>query len=162
MVMGRNRLQGLRFTTRAKPMPAMPQVKRLVNPSATPADSCVVLGVACRKSLAHKRMRTSISQPRVMLLAGGLEAQPAAAATSLRSSGGGAPGSTTFGGSNNATTAALNRSSLSSFDSLLDQEQQMLVAAVERIASFSPDVLLVERSVARCVLCCVHVRSHAC
>ncbi|PRW32495.1 FAB FYVE-domain PI-3,4-kinase [Chlorella sorokiniana] len=125
------------------------KVKRLVSPSAAPANSCVVLGVACRKSLAHKRMRSFIAQPRIMLLAGGLEAQPAAGAASLRSSGGGGLGGASYGGGSAAAAAALNRSSLSSFDALLDQEQQTLAAAVERIASFSPDVLLVERSVAR-------------
>ncbi len=96
-------------------------------PDADIADSAVVQGVAMRKSLAHKRMRSSITQPRIMLLGGGVEPQLA------RSS----PGSAS--------------SKLSSFDALLDQEQQYLAAAVERIASFSPDVLVVERSVGRCV-----------
>lgn len=138
------------------PLLLLPQVKRLVCASAAPADSAVVLGVACRKSLAHKRMRSSIAQPRIMLLAGGLEAQPAAAAANSRGGAGGGLGAATFGGAGfggggAAAAAVLTRSSLSSFDSLLDQEQQMLAAAVERIVSFSPDVLLVERSVARWV-----------
>jgi 1-phosphatidylinositol-3-phosphate 5-kinase len=99
----------------------------LVGAGLSPADSSWVQGVACRKSLAHKRMRGSIPQPRVMLLAGGVEAAAPAAAA-----------------------GAAAASKLSSFGALLDQEQQWLAAAVERIASFSPDVLLVERSVARC------------
>jgi hypothetical protein len=114
------------------------QVKRLVAPGATPADSNLVLGVACRKSLAHKRMRGCIAQPRIILLAGGLELQR----------GGGAGGGGGFGGSGGSGAAPTSQ--LSSFDALLDQEQQYLAAAVERIASLSPDVLLVERSVGRC------------
>ncbi len=85
------------------------QVKRVLTSGAVPADSDLVLGVTCRKTLAHKRMRSSIVQPRIM---------PAA-------------------------------SQLSSFDSLLDQEQRYLAAAVDKIVSFHPDVLLVERSVGR-------------
>ncbi len=41
-----------------------------------PASSSVVQGVVCRKNVAHKRMRTSIPQAGVMLLAGALEWQP--------------------------------------------------------------------------------------
>lgn len=106
------------------------QVKRLVTADSEPADSSWVQGVVCRKSLAHKRMRSSIVQPRIMLLAGAVEPQ--------------------------ATQGALSASAskLSSFGALLDQEQQYLSAAVDRIASFQPDILLVERSVARCVACC--------
>lgn len=102
-------------------------MKRLVTPDADPAESAVVQGVAMRKSLAHKRMRSSITQPRIMLLGGSVEPQLSRAS----------PGSAA--------------SKLSSFDALMDQEQQYLEAAVERIASFSPDVLVVERSVGRCV-----------
>ena len=120
----------------AAPSPLL-QVKRLVAPGATPADSSLALGVACRKSLAHKRMRGCIAQPRIMLLAGGLELQR-----------GGGAGGGGFGSS--AGSGAAPTSQLSSFDALLDHEQQYLAAAVERIASLSPDVLLVERSVGRC------------
>lgn len=49
------------------------QIKRLVACGGTPADSNVVAGVACRKNVAHKRMRTSVAQPRVVLLGGALE-----------------------------------------------------------------------------------------
>ncbi|KAL4855645.1 putative 1-phosphatidylinositol-3-phosphate 5-kinase [Chlorella vulgaris] len=101
------------------------KVKRLVTADSEPAHSSWVQGVVCRKSLAHKRMRSSIVQPRIMLLAGAVEPQ--------------------------ATQGALSASAskLSSFGALLDQEQQYLSGAVDRIASFQPDVLLVERSVAR-------------
>lgn len=128
------------------------QVKRVVTAGAGPGDSFLVHGVACRKSLAHKRMRSCIAQPRVMLLAGGIEvarsSSGAAAKAGAGSSGGGLA---SLGGSGAAGGAAGTLSKLSSFDSMLDQEQEYLGAVVDRIASFSPDVLLVERSVARCV-----------
>eukprot|EP00887_Chlorella_sp_A99_P005551 scaffold1.g5551.t1 len=100
-------------------------VKRLVGAGGEPADSRVVAGVACRKHVAHKRMRTAIAQPRVMVLGGSLEFS--------RSGGAGAP----------------SASKLSSFDALMDQEAEYLRGCVERIAALHPDVLLVERSVAR-------------
>lgn len=134
-------------------------MKRVLTAGASPADSLLVHGVACRKSLAHKRMRSSIAQPRVMLLEGGIEV----ARSSLGSSGavakagaaGGGGGMASLGsglGSLGGSGAAVGaQSKLSSFDSMLDQEQQYLDAVVDRIASFNPDVLLVEGSVARCV-----------
>lgn len=122
-------------------------------PGARPQDSSLVLGVVCRKSLAHKRMRGAITQPRILLLAGGLEpqqqAQPALGRTSAGGALGSLPGFGGGGGASGASSAAATQSSLSSFDSLLDREQQSLAAAVERIAALQPDVLLVERSVAR-------------
>lgn len=129
----------------------------MVSPGAAPAESSVVLGVACRKSLAHKRMRSSISQPRIMLLAGGLEpalAAPPGLGRASASSGLGSLGnafSSSVGGSGGGGGGHAKQSSLSSFDAMLDQERHSLAAAVDRIASFSPDVLLVERSVARWV-----------
>ena len=143
---------------RAHPLPA--QVKRVVAPGAAPEDSLLVQGVVCRKTLAHKRMRSSVAQPRIMLLAGGLEAARAPA--------GGAPaagGLAGLGGLGGLGGGAASQSKLSSFDAMLDTEQQYLGTAVDRIASYSPDVLLVERSVARCVDACWLLRCrclHAC
>ena len=39
----------------------------------TPGASCVVAGVACRKNLAHKRMRRRIEAARILMVAGTLE-----------------------------------------------------------------------------------------
>jgi 1-phosphatidylinositol-3-phosphate 5-kinase len=36
-------------------------------------DSCLVDGLVCRKNVAHRRMRTSIQQPRILMLRGALE-----------------------------------------------------------------------------------------
>jgi hypothetical protein len=48
------------------------KMKRL--PGAGPRDSsCIVLGVAARKNVAHRRMRTVIDEPEVLLLSGALE-----------------------------------------------------------------------------------------
>ena len=100
-----------------------PQVKRLAGCGA-PADSAVIAGVACRKNVAHKRMRTTVSRPRVALLGGALEYSRAAAGSA--------------------------GSKLSSFEQLMEQEHEYLRSCVERLTSLRPDVLLVERSVARC------------
>jgi 1-phosphatidylinositol-3-phosphate 5-kinase len=40
-----------------------------------PTDSCVVRGVVARKNVAHRRMRSTIEAPAVLLLAGALEYQ---------------------------------------------------------------------------------------
>jgi 1-phosphatidylinositol-3-phosphate 5-kinase len=37
------------------------------------SDSCLVDGLVCRKNVAHRRMRTSIQQPRILMLRGALE-----------------------------------------------------------------------------------------
>ena len=79
-------------------------------------------GVAFRKNVAHKRMRTQVPRARVLLLTGELSWRPSGASAA---------------------------SKISSFDTLINTEQAQLAAAVERIASFGPDVLLVERSVPR-------------
>eukprot|EP00775_Hariotina_reticulata_P003720 gene3720-3982_t len=93
------------------------KVKRLPD-MGSPADSCVIHGVVAKKNVAHRRMRTDIVQPSVLLLAGALEYQRVA-------------------------------NKLSSFDTLLEQEKEHLRLAVARIAACKPDLLLVERSVAR-------------
>jgi 1-phosphatidylinositol-3-phosphate 5-kinase len=50
------------------------QVKRLPDVGA-PDDSCVVKGVVAKKNVAHRRMRTDIDDPAVLLLSGALEYQ---------------------------------------------------------------------------------------
>eukprot|EP00898_Chlorokybus_atmophyticus_P001216 jgi/Chlat1/2095/Chrsp17S02689 len=82
-------------------------------------DSCAVRGVVCRKNVAHRRMRTKIEHPKVMLLGGALEyRQP----TDQR---------------------------LATMDTLLEQEQAHLEGVVATIAEQHPDVLLVEKAVSR-------------
>lgn len=93
------------------------KVKR-ISEAGQPGDSCVVQGVVCRRNVTHRRMRTLVQSPRVLLLGGSLEYQRVA-------------------------------SKLSSFDSLREQEAEHLRLAVSRVASVAPDVVLVERSVAR-------------
>jgi 1-phosphatidylinositol-3-phosphate 5-kinase len=36
-------------------------------------ESCLVDGLVCRKNVAHRRMRTNIKQPRILMLRGALE-----------------------------------------------------------------------------------------
>lgn len=50
------------------------QVKKVVGVE-TPERSVVVDGLVCRKNVAHRRMRTTIRQPRIMMLASTLEYQ---------------------------------------------------------------------------------------
>lgn len=50
------------------------QVKKLAG-IGTPSQSCVIHGVVAKKNVANRKMRTSIEQPRVLLLAGALEYQ---------------------------------------------------------------------------------------
>ena len=54
------------------PRAAFSQVKRLPGQDS-PGDSWAVRGIACRKNVAHRRMRTHVPLPRVMLLGGALE-----------------------------------------------------------------------------------------
>ena len=48
------------------------QVKK-VPEAGKPQDSSVVRGLVCRKNLVHRRMRRSVQQPRILLLASHLE-----------------------------------------------------------------------------------------
>ena len=48
------------------------QVKK-VGGVGTPADSCIVDGVVCRKNLAHKRMRKHIANARILMMGGNVE-----------------------------------------------------------------------------------------
>lgn len=50
------------------------QVKRLPDVGA-PADSCVIKGVVAKKNVAHRRMRSDVDNPGVLLLSGALEYQ---------------------------------------------------------------------------------------
>lgn len=50
------------------------QVKRLPD-VGTPADSHVVRGVVAKKNVSHRRMRTDVASPAVLLLSGALEYQ---------------------------------------------------------------------------------------
>lgn len=50
------------------------QVKRMPD-VGSPHDSCVVKGVVAKKNVAHRRMRTDIDNPAVLLLSGALEYQ---------------------------------------------------------------------------------------
>jgi hypothetical protein len=93
------------------------RIKRLMGPGA-PEDSAVVEGIACHKTVVHKRMRTCVERPRIVLLAGALEFQRP-------------------------------KLSLSSFDALIEPEKEYLRGAVDRLMKVRPDVVLVERGVAR-------------
>jgi hypothetical protein len=55
------------------------QVKKLAD-VGDPEDSCVVSAVVCKRNVAHRRMRTQLDSPRVLLLGGALEYQQGAAA----------------------------------------------------------------------------------
>lgn len=48
------------------------QVKKVPD-GGSPEESCFVHGLACRKNLTHRRMRKSITNARVLLLASRLE-----------------------------------------------------------------------------------------
>jgi 1-phosphatidylinositol-3-phosphate 5-kinase len=50
------------------------KVKRLPD-MGSPADSCVIRGVVAKKNVAHRRMRSAIANPAVLLLSGALEYQ---------------------------------------------------------------------------------------
>ena len=54
--------------------PRRVQVKK-VPECGSPQDSCVVRGLVARKNLVHRRMRRSIQQPRILMLASALEFQ---------------------------------------------------------------------------------------
>lgn len=53
-------------------MPWDHQVKK-IGGVGTPADSCIVNGVVCRKNLAHKRMRKHILNARILMMGGNVE-----------------------------------------------------------------------------------------
>ena len=55
-------------------MPLMLQVKKVPG-CGSPQDSCVVRGLVARKNLVHRRMRRTIQQPRILMLASALEFQ---------------------------------------------------------------------------------------
>ncbi|KAK9796713.1 hypothetical protein WJX73_010097 [Symbiochloris irregularis] len=85
----------------------------------TPEQSCFIQGLVCRKNLTHRRMRKHIPNPRILLLASRLESHR-------------------------------TQTRLASFDHYTnDQEAEHLRLAVARLTQLQPDVLLVEKSVAR-------------
>ena len=50
----------------------VPQVKCLPH-DAVAGDSCLVQGLVCRKNVAHRRTKTFMEQPRILMLRGALE-----------------------------------------------------------------------------------------
>ncbi|BDA49325.1 probable 1-phosphatidylinositol-3-phosphate 5-kinase FAB1C [Coccomyxa sp. Obi] len=85
----------------------------------TPADSSIVDGVVCRKNIAHKRMRRRIENAKILLIGGSVE---------------------------------FNRtqSRLTSLESVTkQQEEENLQNQVDKLVALQPDIILVERSVAR-------------
>ncbi|KAJ9529960.1 hypothetical protein QJQ45_023255 [Haematococcus lacustris] len=84
-----------------------------------PEDSSVVSAVVTKRNVMHKRMAMRKIKPKVLLLGGALEYQQGRAAQ------------------------------LATIEALVGQEQDLLLAAVERIANLKPDLVLVEKSVAR-------------
>jgi 1-phosphatidylinositol-3-phosphate 5-kinase len=97
------------------------KIKRIA--TGDPRDSCVLpRAVVFRRNVAHRRMASSRGASRIVLLAGALEYQRGESPAAPR---------------------------LSSMDALLDQEHEHLRAAVARVCDLAPDVLCVERTVAR-------------
>ncbi|GAX78095.1 hypothetical protein CEUSTIGMA_g5537.t1 [Chlamydomonas eustigma] len=94
------------------------KVKRLSGQPGSPKDSSLVHGVVIRKNVAHKKMRSQVLNPTILILGGSLEYQK-------------------------------NVAQLSSLENVIDQEQESLRQAVAHIMTARPDVLLVEKSVAR-------------
>ncbi|EIE24976.1 hypothetical protein COCSUDRAFT_83669 [Coccomyxa subellipsoidea C-169] len=85
----------------------------------TPGDSSIVNGVVCRKNIAHKRMRRRIENAKILLIGGSVE---------------------------------FNRtqSRLASLESVTkQQEEENLQDQVDKLVALQPDIVLVERSVAR-------------
>lgn len=99
-------------------------------------DCEYVSGAVADRTIANKRMRTRIRNPRILLLESALE---------LRSS----PYVC-----ENALTSPCCRyerteDRVSSFDILLQQEGEHIKRTVSRILNFKPDIVIVEKSVSR-------------
>lgn len=164
---------------------AVHQVKRVAG-VGVPEDSCLVGGVVARKNVAHRRMRTSMPSPRIIMLGSTLAPStklssfhtvldqvpllpPAAAAAAAEPCLAVSPAALSWcdmcdahcrllscTGCPSGVTGLLSRVSISQEwklrrcgKTLLLQEPAQLRAAVEKLASFSPDVVLVENGVAR-------------
>ena len=95
------------------------KVKCIPETGSTAASSRLLCGLCCRKNVTHRKMRRSISRPKVMLLLGALEYH------------------------------RTDEIRLTSLDSIIDQEAYYLRLAVAKVAALKPDILMVEKSVAR-------------
>lgn len=100
-------------------VPLTERVKIKRVPSGSPDASSLVDGVVCRKNVAHRRMPTRRERCRVAAIKGAIEFQRSDARH------------------------------LSSMDTLLQRESDHLASGVDHILSVEPDVVLVEKSVAR-------------
>lgn len=115
-----------------------------------PEASSVISGVVLLKSLAHKRMVSSAAHPRILLLAGALESNPAALSSlhsvlqevSLWMGGANLVGVSQHTARRCTTALALP----------CVQEEGHLRKAVEDIASLQPKVVVVEKNVPRLAL----------
>ncbi|XP_077997927.1 1-phosphatidylinositol 3-phosphate 5-kinase-like [Glandiceps talaboti] len=87
-------------------------------PGGQKTDSCMVNGVVCTKNVAHKKMRTHIINPKILLLTAAIEYQRV-------------------------------ENKMSSLDPLVLQEHEYLKNCIAKIANVQPEILLVEKSVAR-------------
>lgn len=96
--------------------------------NGTPADSAVIPGVLLRRNTAHRRMRTHIHRPKLLLLSGALEYE-CTKLTQLRT----------------VIPRVSVYCSLRSRD-VCTKETEFLDAAVDRILAAAPDVCVVERS----------------
>ena len=83
-----------------------------------PEDSCILDGYVCTKTIAHKKMQSHITNPKIMLLNGSISYQ-----------------------------RVLNK--LTSLNPVFLQEKEFLTKVISRVASFEPDVLIVEKSVSQ-------------
>ena len=83
-----------------------------------PEESEILDGYVFTKTISHKKMRSDIESPRIMLLSGSISYQ-----------------------------RVLNK--LTSLNPVFLQEREFLSKSVDRIASFQPDVLIVEKSVSQ-------------
>ncbi|EXX79916.1 uncharacterized protein OCT59_021526 [Rhizophagus irregularis] len=90
-------------------------------PGGVPQDSEYVHGVVCTKNLAHKKMRRTLDNPRVLILTFALEYHRI-------------------------------ENQLMSIQPVMDQEEQHLKILVDRIAAYRPQLVLVEKTVARLAL----------
>ena len=84
----------------------------------SPEESEILDGYVFTKTISHKKMRSNIESPRIMLLSGSISYQ-----------------------------RVLNK--LTSLNPVFLQEREFLSKSVDRIASFQPDVLIVEKSVSQ-------------
>ena len=87
-------------------------------PGGRISESGFVNGVVCEENVIHRRMRTKISRPRIMLLSGALEFFP-------------------------------EKTRITSFDTLKEQEDEYIRLLVKRISDVGVDLLIVGSSVCR-------------